>query len=50
MPRTKANGIDTMPGLASGKRAKSAFGNIEDGLPDTAGEKAMSSRQLTRPP
>ena len=39
-----------MPGFESGNQAKSEFGNIDDGLPDTAGENTISVKQLINPP
>src|SRR5882757_10596821 len=50
MPRMKASGIDTMPGLASGNQAKSACGSIAVFAPDTAGEKTISTIVEIRPP
>ena len=39
-----------MPGFDIGKRSKLASGNIEVGLPDTAGEMTISAMQVMRPP
>src|SRR6185312_5382082 len=50
MPRMKASGIDTMPGLASGNQAKSACGSIAVLAPDNAGEKTISTIVETSPP
>ena len=50
IPRAKDTGIDTRPGLDSGKNAKSAFGTIEVGDPDTAGEITMRPTQTITPP
>ena len=50
MPRTNASGIETMPGLASGNQSKCAPGIIEVFVPDTAGEKMISTMQLISPP
>ena len=49
-PRMNASGIDTMPGLASGNQSKCAPGIIDVFVPDTAGEKMISTMQLIRPP
>ena len=38
-----ANGIDTMPGLDSGNQSKLAPGIIDVFVPDTAGEKMIST-------
>src|SRR5690606_41012171 len=42
-PRRNESGIDTRPGLASGKRWKSTFGSIDVGRPEIAGEKTIRS-------
>ena len=39
-----------MPGLASGNQSKCAPGIIDVFVPDTAGEKMISTMQLIRPP
>ena len=49
MPAKNASGIDTMPGLVSGKMDQSALGNIAVGVPETAGESAMRTSAVTRP-
>ncbi len=50
MPSANASGMETMPGLASGKKAKSAPGIIAVLLPDTAGENTISTMVEIRPP
>src|ERR1700676_4413647 len=50
MPRMKASGMDTIPGLASGNHAKSTPGIIDVFAPDTAGENTISTRVEIKPP
>jgi len=58
-PRRNASGIVTSPGLSSGNQEKSTVGSViiealrplaSAGLPDTTGEKTISSRHEPRPP
>jgi hypothetical protein len=49
-PSRKEAGIETRPGLASGNQDQSASGNIDVAVPDTAGENAMSTTVMVRPP
>src|SRR3954447_3243497 len=59
-PRTKARGIETIPGLSSGNQWKSTDVSLiidrlsvvpgAAGFPDTTGEKMISVTQLIRPP
>src|SRR5690348_10838007 len=44
------SGMETMPGLARGKRWKSTPWTIEVGAPETTGEKNTRTRQEIRPP
>ena len=49
-PRRKPSGIEMIPGLASGKIAKSAPGIIAVSDPETTGENVMSTIAEIRPP
>jgi hypothetical protein len=49
-PSRNDAGIETMPGLDSGNSDQSAFGNIEVGPPETAGEKAIRPIVMISPP
>ena len=50
MPRTKASGIEMMPGLASGNQAKSAHGISDFSEPETTGEKITRPTVMINPP
>src|SRR5699024_7591207 len=50
MPNRKASGIEMMPGLDSGKNEKSTLEIMDVSLPETAGENAISTSVLIRPP
>lgn len=49
-PSRNDAGIETRPGLASGNKDQSEFGNMAVALPDTAGENAISTTVRLRPP
>ena len=48
-PAKNAKGMVTRPGEDSGKIDQSALGNIEVGVPDTAGDRKMSTRHEITP-
>jgi hypothetical protein len=49
-PRRNDAGMEMRPGLRRGNHAQSAFGNIDVGVPDTAGENMISVSVINRPP
>src|ERR1700730_15665175 len=49
-PSANAIGTEASAGFFSGKIAKSTLGNIDFAVPDTAGDKIISTTELIRPP
>lgn len=47
--KRKDTGIDTIPGLVNGKYAKSSPGKIDEGEPETVGDRITSAKQEIRP-